>query len=115
MVLDPWDVLGGTEMTEYWRSVVPALSADPADDQTDVENDRQRVASVRQRNVLELKHLTRSERSRGFVTTRLTRISDWSPLTDEERHGNAPTLRLRCVDESRQELVSTRIVVERRS
>jgi hypothetical protein len=86
MVLDPWDVVGDAEMTEYWRSVVPALSADPADDQTDVENDRQRVASVRQRYVLELKHLTRTERSRGFVTSRLTRVSDWSPLTDEERH-----------------------------
>jgi len=86
MVLDPWDVLGDAEMTEYWRSVVPMLSADPADDRTDVENERQRVAGVRQRYVLELKHLTQTERSRGFVTSRLTRISDWSPLTDEERH-----------------------------
>jgi hypothetical protein len=86
MVRDPWDVLGDGEMTEYWQSVVPALSADPADDQTDVENDRQRAVSVRQRYVLELKHLTRTERSRGFVTSRVTRISDWSPLTDEERH-----------------------------
>jgi hypothetical protein len=76
MVLDPWDVVGDAEMTEYWRSVVPALSADPADDQTDVENDRQRVVSVRQRYVLELKHLTRTERSRGFVASRLTRVSD---------------------------------------
>lgn len=87
MVLDPWAVLGDAEMTEYWRSVVPALSTDAAGDQTGVENDRHRVASVRQRYALELKHLTRTERSRGFVTSRLTRISDWSPLTDEERIG----------------------------
>jgi hypothetical protein len=40
---------------------------------------------VRQRYALELKHLTRTDRSRGFVTSRLTRISDWSPLSDEER------------------------------
>ena len=68
MVLDAWDVLGDAEMTEHWRSVVPALSADGANDQTDVENDRQRVAGVRQRYVLELKHLTQTERSWGSST-----------------------------------------------
>jgi hypothetical protein len=85
MVLDPWDVLGDAETTEHWRSVIPALSTDAASDRTGAGNDRRRVASVRQRYALELKHLTRTERGRGFVTSRLTRISDWSPLTDEER------------------------------
>src|ERR1700760_1791216 len=85
MVLDPWDVLGDLEMTEHWRSVVPALSTDAAGDLTGVENDRHRVETVRQRYALELKHLTRTERGRGFVVSRLTRISDWSPLTDQER------------------------------
>jgi hypothetical protein len=85
MVLDPWTVVGELEMTEHWRSVVPALSTDAAGDQTGVENDRHRVETVRQRYALELKHLTRTVRSRGFVTSRLTRISDWSPLTDQER------------------------------
>ena len=85
MVLDRWDVLGDQEMTEHWRSVVPALSTDVAGDQTGVENDRHRVGTVRQRYALELKHLTRTERSRGFVISRLTRISDWSLLTDQER------------------------------
>lgn len=85
MVLDPWHVLGDPEMTEHWRSVVPALSTDAEDDQTGVENDRHRVGAIRQRYALELKHLTRTKRSRGFVISRLTRISDWSPLTDQER------------------------------
>jgi hypothetical protein len=85
MVLDPWDVLGDPGMTEHWRSVVPALSADAAGDQTSVENDRHRVETVRQRYALEVKHLTQTERSRGFVVSRLTRISHWSPLTDRER------------------------------
>ncbi len=85
MVLDPWDVLGDLEMTEHWRSVVPALSIDVAGDLTGVENDQHRVETVRQRYALELKHLTRTERSSGFVTIRLTRISDWSPLTGQER------------------------------
>jgi hypothetical protein len=85
MVLDPWDVLGDLEMTEHWRSVVPALSTDAAGDQTSVENDRHHVETVRQRYALELKHLTQTERSRGFVISRVTRISDWSPLTDQER------------------------------
>jgi hypothetical protein len=93
MVLDPWDVHGDLEMTEHWRSVVPALSTDLAGDQTGVENDRHRVGTVQQRYALELKHLTRTERSRGFVISRLTRISDWSPLTDQERadtRGDSP-------------------------
>jgi hypothetical protein len=85
MVLDPWDVLGDLEMTEHWRSVVPALSTDVAGDLTGVGNDQHRVAAVRRRYALELKHLTRTERSSGFVTIRLTRISAWSPLTDQER------------------------------
>ena len=85
VVLDRWDVPGDLEKTEHWRSVVPTLSTDAAEDQTGVENDRYRVGTVRQRYALELKHLTRTERSRGFVTSRLTRISDWSPLTDQER------------------------------
>jgi hypothetical protein len=85
MVLDSWDVLGDLEMTEHWRSVVPALSTEAAGDQTSVENDRHRVETVRQRYALELKHLTQTERSRGFVISRVTRISDWSPLTDQER------------------------------
>jgi hypothetical protein len=85
MVLDPWDVLGDPEMTEHWRSVLPALSVDAADDQTGSENDRHRVASMRRRYALELKHLTQSAHSRGFVTSAVTRISDWSPLTEQER------------------------------
>jgi hypothetical protein len=80
-----WDVLGDQEITEHWRSVVPALSTEAAGDQTGVENDRHRVETVRRRYSLELKHLTQTERSRGFVISRLTRISDWSPLTDQER------------------------------
>jgi hypothetical protein len=76
MVLDPWDVLGNLEMTEHWRSVVPALSTDVAGDRTGVENHRHRVDRVRQRYALELKHLTRTERSRGFVISRLT----WSSM-----------------------------------
>ena len=100
MVLDPWAVLGDAEMTEYWRSVVPALSTDAAGDQTGVENDRHRVASVRQRYALELKHLTQTERSRGFVTSRLTRISDWSPLTDQERIGTRAESGSRSLGES---------------
>lgn len=87
MALDPWDVLGDLEMTEHWRSVVPALSTDAAGDQTSVENDRHCVETVRRRYALELKHLTQTERSRGFVVSRLTRIADWSPLTDHERAG----------------------------
>jgi hypothetical protein len=89
-VLDPWDVVGDAEMTEYWRSVIPALSVDSGDDQTDVANDRRRVASVRQLYALDLKHLTQTQRSRGFVTSSLTRISDWSQLTPEERHTSRP-------------------------
>jgi hypothetical protein len=87
MALDPWDVLGDLEMTEHWRSVVPGLSTDAAGDQTSVENDRHHVETVRRRYALELKHLTQTERSRGFVISRLTRISDWSPLSDQERAG----------------------------
>lgn len=84
-MLDRWDVLGDPEMTEHWRSVVPELSVDVAGDQTGTGNDRERVTAVRQRYALELKHLTRTERSGGFVRSRLTRISDWSPLTGQER------------------------------
>ncbi|MFZ1994869.1 MAG: hypothetical protein WAU75_12225 [Solirubrobacteraceae bacterium] len=87
MVIDPWDVLGDLKMTEHWRSVIPALSTDAASDQNDVENDQHRAVTVRQRYALELKHLTRTQRSRGFVISRLTRISDWSPLTGQERRG----------------------------
>jgi hypothetical protein len=86
MVLDPWDVLGDPKMTEHWRSVVPALSTHAGNDQTGVDNDLHHAVIVRRRYALELKHLTRTERSRGFVTSRLTRISDWSRLTDKERH-----------------------------
>jgi hypothetical protein len=85
MLLDSWDVIGDPEMTEHWRRVVPALSVDVADDQTGDENNRARVAAVRQRYALELKHLTRTEQSSGFVHSQLTRLSDWSPLTDKER------------------------------
>jgi len=85
MLLDSWDVVGDPEMTEHWRRVVPALSVDVADDQTGDENDRARVAAVRHRYALELKHLTRTEQSSGFVHSQLTRLSDWSPLTGQER------------------------------
>lgn len=87
MVLEPWDVRGDSEMTEHWRSVVPAMSTDIAADQTGVENARPRLATVRQRYALELKHLTQTERSHGFITSCLTRISDWSALTDQECGG----------------------------
>jgi hypothetical protein len=85
MVFDPWDAVGDAQMTEHWRSVVPALSTDVGSDQTGARNDRHHAVTVRRRYTLELKHLTRTERSRGFGTTGLTRISDWSPLTDQER------------------------------
>lgn len=85
MVLDSWDVEGDRQMTEYWRSVIPALSVNSTEDQTNVANNLPRVAGVRQRYVLELKHLGRREGGRGFVTSGLTRISDWSPLSAEER------------------------------
>lgn len=48
-------------------------------------NNLRRVAGVRERYALELKHLGRRKGGRGFVTSGLTRISDWSPLTAEER------------------------------
>lgn len=70
MVIDPRDVRGDLGMTEHWRSVIPALSTDAASDQTDVENDQPRAVTVRQRYALELKHLTRTQRSRGFVISR---------------------------------------------
>jgi hypothetical protein len=85
MVVDAWDVEGDVEMTEYWRSVLPALSVGSADDQTGIANDLRRAAGVRQRYMLELKHLARREGGSAFVRSGLTRISDWSPLTSEER------------------------------
>jgi hypothetical protein len=90
MERDRWDTRGDAEMTEHWRSVVPALSLDPASDQTDVANGWERAVGVRRRYALELNHLAQSERSPGSVTTRLTRISDWSPLTGEERDTHRP-------------------------
>jgi hypothetical protein len=92
MERDRWDTRGDAEMTDHWRSVVPALSLDPAGDQTDVANGWARAVGVRRRYALELKHLAQSERSAGSVsvTTRLTRISDWSPLTGEERDTHRP-------------------------
>ncbi|MDQ6806168.1 MAG: hypothetical protein M3065_14690 [Actinomycetota bacterium] len=90
MNLDPWDVVGSAEMTEHWRSVIPAISVEPVGGHGDVANDHGRASRVRQRYVLELKHLTETQRSRGFVSTGLTRISDWSPLTDEERITTRP-------------------------
>ncbi len=90
MTLDAWDVVGDAEMTEHWRSVVPVISVEPVGGHGDVANDRGRASRVRQRYVLELKHPTQTERSRGFVSSSLTRISDWSPLTDEERRTTRP-------------------------
>jgi hypothetical protein len=40
---------------------------------------------VRQRYALELEHLTRTELSAGFVQSQLTSLSDWLPLTGQER------------------------------
>jgi hypothetical protein len=90
MVLDPWDVQGDAEMTEYWRSVVPALSVNTTDDQTDIGNDLRRTAEVRQRYMLELKHLARRQGGTSFARSGLTRLSDWSPLTSEERRTARP-------------------------
>jgi hypothetical protein len=82
-----WQVEGELSMTEHWRSVVPDLSVDLAEDQTDIANDRRRVESVRQRYALELKHLGGRKRS---GSTSLTRISDWVPLTSDERQAPRP-------------------------
>jgi hypothetical protein len=84
-MLDPWDFEGDVEMTEHWRTVVPALSIRPAEDLTSVANAQRRATSVRQRYMLELKHLARRGGSWSSVTSSLTRISDWSELTPEER------------------------------
>jgi hypothetical protein len=87
MRLNAWDDEGDTERTEYWRTIVPALSTSPGDDLTGVTNTHERVAAVRQRYVLELKHLARSG-SVTAVRTGLTRIADWSALDEVERlHG----------------------------
>jgi hypothetical protein len=85
-----WNAVGEANMTEYWRSVVPALSVDPDDDQTGLANDQRRAARVRQRYALELKHLARTEGGRSWVASDLTRIADWSPLTEEERQLGRP-------------------------
>jgi hypothetical protein len=89
MVWDLWSVEGDVGMTEHWRTVVPDLSVDTADDRTGIANDRYRVAAIRQRYVLELKHLT-GAKSPSFVTSGVTRLSDWSPLTPEERLSSRP-------------------------
>jgi hypothetical protein len=80
-----WGRTGTAEMTEHWRSAVPDLSTDSTLDRTSVDNDWARVIAVRQRYLLELKHVGQTDRSRGHVLTRLTRVSDWTPLTDQEQ------------------------------
>jgi hypothetical protein len=82
---DGWGYEGSAEWTERWRIVVPDFSTDPADDRTGLANNRSRAVALRRQYALELKHLGRAEGRPSFSRTRLTRISDWSPLTAEER------------------------------
>ena len=90
MVLDPWDAVGTEEMTEYWRSVIPDISVSPAGDLSERESGLARVAEVRRRYALEIKHLGRTTRSGTGATTSITRISDWSALNTEERQNGRP-------------------------
>ena len=87
---DCWNAVGIADMTEYWRSVIPALCFDADEDQTGLANDLRRAATVRQRYALEIKHLTRTEHSISLVRSDLTRISHWSPLTEEELKSGRP-------------------------
>jgi hypothetical protein len=84
--LDRWDEIGDAEQTEHWRSVLPELSVDPGEDLTGVSNGLERVAAIRQQHVLEFKHLTGPRGSwHGSTATGLTRVSDWSALTEREQ------------------------------
>lgn len=84
MSWDDWDFDGHESRVEYWRSIVPALSVAPNTDRTGTENSVRRATDVQRRYLLELKQIGRSG---GVIAARseLTRISDWSPLDEEER------------------------------
>lgn len=88
MSWDDWDFEGHESRVEYWRSIVPDLSVAPDADQTGTENSVGRVADVHQRYLLELKQIGR----RGGIGahSELTRISDWSPLDEQERGEGRP-------------------------
>jgi hypothetical protein len=92
--LDRWDEIGDHEQTEHWRSVLPDLSLDPGDDLTEVANTGSRVAEIRQHYARDFKHLTGPRGSwHGSTATGLTRLCDWSPLTNQEQtdgRGDSP-------------------------
>jgi hypothetical protein len=91
VILDRWDEAGTTEQTERWRSVLSEISLIAADELTGVSNSFKRAAAVRQRYVLDFKHLTGPRGSwHGSTSSGLTRISDWTALADRERADGRP-------------------------
>jgi hypothetical protein len=89
--VDRWDDLGDARQTERWRSVLPELSVAAGEDLTGVNNGLERVAAIRQRYVLGFKHLIGPRGSwHGGVSTGVTRLRDWSPLTERERVEGRP-------------------------
>jgi hypothetical protein len=91
MSLDRWDEIGNPEQTEHWRSVLPEFSVADAEDLTGVSNSIERVAAIRQHYVLAFKHLTGPRGSWvGGTATGLTRLCDWSALTERERTEGRP-------------------------
>ena len=77
-------------MTEYWRSIIPDILLGPPGDAGETRSTLGKAAEVRSRYVLEIKHLGRSTRSSIGATTGITRTSEWSPLTPEERQNGRP-------------------------
>ena len=91
MSLDRWDEIGDPEQTEHWRSVLPELSVTDGEDLTGVSNSVERVAAIRQHYVLAFKRLTGPRGSwHGAAATGLTRVRDWTALTEPERTEGRP-------------------------
>jgi hypothetical protein len=91
MSLDRWDEVGDLEQTEHWRSILPEFSVADGGDLTGISNSFERVAAIRQHYVLAFKHLTGPRGSwHGGTGTGLTRVCDWTALTERERTQGRP-------------------------
>jgi len=75
-----WEAAGRSEVTARWCSLLRALSTDPEDDLTGLENDYERVKAVLDRYRSELQRLVPTGAGTGITGLRV-----WSPVSREER------------------------------
>jgi hypothetical protein len=75
-----WEAAGRSEVTARWCSLFPALSTDPEDDLTGLENDYERVKAVLDRYRSELQRLVPTGAGTG-----ITGLCVWSPVSRDDR------------------------------